>query len=474
MNKYAVCDKRADFLHDLRVRASLDDTPFIISEVTNGKELTEKDFRIYEKIVLCENMLDEMPAGFEKWVPSTQFMGYCVTKDGIDQFCSRNIPCVGMVTSSAQLLVMLMGLPKEKADAEAALEKYLSSTDQASAKEVVACTHELIKPDPVPEQASRDDEGVVSRLHQMRESGTARETDLLLKREREAAAPRKTAITVTIASGKGGVGKTTIATELACCMALTSHGRGRFKTCIIDFDIGLGDVGTILNFSSKGPTISDWIDDIRLRTSAGEKIGDILYTEREIESFLRKKDETGLYALLAPKMYTDSLDFTSAELEVIMRSLKTGAGFHFLIYDTGNSLQDPTLLALDKAEYVLLVATQDISCAHCLDVFLRTLQTIRFDLGKCRLILNNVMSAKETGISVAELQDSFDYPCIAKIRYSTSIIHSNNYGRPVVFSASHDMTKQMRTVVRYLNEGRELHEEQPKKFWKKLAGKEAR
>lgn len=466
MNRYAICDKRPEFLHDIRVRASLDDSPFIVTEVSNGKDLSERDFRIYQKIVICENILDEMPEGFEKWIPTAQCLGYCVTKEGIEQFSGRNIPCIGIVTSSAQLLVMLTGLPREKADDEINMTR---PAYEALGKEDILTGRELGERNPASQNQSGAEGGAVSNIIRKREAKSVKEADLLLKREREATAPRENAIAVTIASGKGGVGKTTIATELACCMALTSHGRGRFKACIIDFDISLGDVGTILDFPSKGPTLTDWIDDIRRKVSAGQQIETISYTEPEIEFFLRKKEETGLYALLAPHMYTDSLDFTSAELEVVMRSLRTGAGFDFLIYDTGNDLKDPTLLALDKAEYVLLVATQDISCAHCLDVFVRTLQTIRFDLSRCRLIINNVMSAKETGISVAELQDSFHYPCIAKIKYSTSIIHCNNYGRPVVFSASHDLTKQMRGIVRYLNEGLEVREEQPGRFWRKLS-----
>ncbi len=94
-----------------------------------------------------------------------------------------------------------------------------------------------------------------------------------------------------------------------------------------------------------------------------------------------------------------------------MRNLQGKCGFDNVIYDTGNDLKDTTLLALEKADYVLLIATQDISCAHCLDAFTHTLESIRFDLNKLRLVINNVMSAKSTGISVAELQESFPYPC---------------------------------------------------------------
>ena len=80
------------------------------------------------------------------------------------------------------------------------------------------------------------------------------------------------------------------------------------------------------------------------------------------------------------------------------------------------------------------------------------------------------MSAKATGISIAELQESFKYPCWAKIKHDAEIIRCNNFGRPVVFSAAHDMTKQMRSIIQRLNEhDGTLQAEEPKKsFWKKF------
>lgn len=284
---------------------------------------------------------------------------------------------------------------------------------------------------------------------------------------------RDKAVAITVASSKGGVGKTTVASQLSCCLALTSHGRNRFQTCVVDFNTGFGDVCTMLDYDMRGTTLMEWIDDIRRRSSAGEKLETMEYLEEEIKDFLQKKEETGLYALIAPNHYTDSLDITYEELKVVMRNLQGNGGFDYVIYDTGNDLKDTTLLALEKADYVLLIATQDISCAHCLDAFTHTLESIRFDLNKLRLVINNVMSAKSTGISVAELQESFPYPCWAKIKHDPCIIRSGNFGKPIVFSTSHDMTKQLRSIIRKLNETEDtLQQVAPAKgFWKKYFSK---
>lgn len=476
MKRYAICDKRPDFLHDVKMRALLDERDCLITEISDGAKFRDQEDDFYEQLViLCENMLDDLPEDFEKGFTPNQLIGYCITRDGREKFAAKKIECLGVINSSSQLLSMLLGIPGDRVDAavpDSNSESRYSNPDNGNGNDFshwrqnihqapVANTRPA---EPVPESNR------VSSILELREARTKRETDLLLKKEQEAIAPRKQAVSVTITSTKGGVGKTTIATQLACCIALTSHGRGRFQTCIVDFDIGFGDVLAALDYDLKGPAIGTWISDLRRRVAAGENIKTLAYSETEIKGFLQKREDTGLYALLAPQSHTESLDITSDELESIMRNLRENAGLDFIIYDTGNDLKDTTLLALEQAEYVLLIATQDISCAHCLDMFIRTLESIHFDLSKIRLIINNIMSAKATGISVAELQESFNFPCWAKIKHDPAIIRSSNFGKPIVFSTQHDVTKQLRAVIRHLNEpDQQLRAEEPRQgFWKRL------
>ncbi|MCI9553517.1 MAG: septum site-determining protein MinD [Acutalibacter sp.] len=480
MKRYVICDKRADFLHDVKMRALLDECECLITEISDGAKYRDlEDTFSGQIVVICENMLDELPEGFESGLSASQVMGYCLTRDGQGQFAARNIANLGMISSSSQILSMLLGMPGERADHLSPVpipesggnrETKPVGEDFSSWRQSI---HRPAGPTSQPVKENREKDRVSSIL-ELRESRVRQETDLLLKKEQERTLEKK-AVTVTVTSTKGGVGKTTVATQLACCMALTSHGRGRFQTCIVDFDIGFGDVCTALDYNMRGKTIEAWVQDVRKRLSCGENGDLISYTEKEIQDFLQKKEDTGLYALLAPQSHAASLDITSEELQIIMRNLRENAGMDFVIYDTGNDLKDTTLLALEQAEYALLVVTQDISCAHCLDMLIRTLESIKFDSSKIRLVINDIMSAKATGISVSELEESFSYPCWAKIKHDPSIIRCNNFGKPVVFSASHDMTKQMRNVIRYLNEtGEKLLAEEPRKgLWKRMfSGKE--
>src|SRR6056297_3110300 len=52
--------------------------------------------------------------------------------------------------------------------------------------------------------------------------------------------------TVAITSGKGGVGKTNLATNLALCFAAANK-----KVLLLDADLGLGNVDVVMNTESK-------------------------------------------------------------------------------------------------------------------------------------------------------------------------------------------------------------------------------
>lgn len=71
--------------------------------------------------------------------------------------------------------------------------------------------------------------------------------------------------TIAIYNQKGGVGKSTIAKELAIAMACLSIQNGdelyRPKVCLCDFDLDSSDMASLLNLAPE-PNIKQWSDDI--------------------------------------------------------------------------------------------------------------------------------------------------------------------------------------------------------------------
>ncbi len=264
-------------------------------------------------------------------------------------------------------------------------------------------------------------------------------------------AAKKTRTNVTtVYAAKGGVGKTTIATELSVLLSLVTQGRGTMRVCLIDFNIDFGDVLTTLNLNAKGPCLTHWTREIRRRINRGEKPDEINYSSRDIEGHLQQYKNSSLYVLVAPIAHEDSMEIESAELEVVMRNIKEYGQFDFVICDTGNNTRDSTVIALEAADQVLLIATQDVSAVNCDNRFLQTMSRIGFDTSKIRLVINSIMPYKYTQVTTKEVEDRFRYPCIARFKRDPEVTRANNCSTPLVEQPNHEFTKEMRNIVSFL------------------------
>lgn len=260
---------------------------------------------------------------------------------------------------------------------------------------------------------------------------------------------RQPAKCITIYSAKGGVGKTTIACELANYLALSAKsGTERYKVCLVDFNIDFGDVLNTLNFKIDGVTMSAWADDIKVRIEAGEKKEDIAYKKPRILNWLQQSERSGLYALLAPSTNVDSMYIEDYEIKIMLDMLINECDFDFIICDTGNNTRDSSFIALEKADTVFMILTQSVNTANCNNSFLRTAERVQFDTGKIKLIINKTESASNVGISAEEVEECFSYiPCIAKISKNSDIEAAGNKGEPLTYNPRHEFTKEIAVIA---------------------------
>ncbi len=238
-------------------------------------------------------------------------------------------------------------------------------------------------------------------------------------------APRADGRLVTVFSTKGGVGKTTIATNLA--MAMIAPGR---RVCVVDLDVHAGDVAVMLQLF---PT-STLADLGELRGSIAPDGVGTLVTEHP----------SGLAVLAAPFGVDAREPVDREDVGKLLTCLKSM--YDVVVVDTSGSFDDFALQALDITDLLVLVATLDIPALKNLKVAVGTLDLLNQSRADWRLVLNR--ADKKVGLSVSEFQDTIGIGVAATLPTSRDVLTSVNKGEAIVAAQPrHEVSKTLRGLA---------------------------
>ncbi|HEY0443365.1 MAG TPA: response regulator [Candidatus Limnocylindrales bacterium] len=219
---------------------------------------------------------------------------------------------------------------------------------------------------------------------------------------------------VAVFSPKGGVGRTTIAVNLAVAAA-TELGK---KVVLVDASFQFGDVGVLLNLNPKNKSIADLAPE--LETGEPESLDTFVINH-----------SSGVRVLLAPPSPEMAELVTTSGVKRVLEALRKQNDL--VIVDCTSWFNDTTLAILDLADVILTMLSLEITSIKNMRLFLEVADQLGYEPGKVRLVLNRADST--LGIRVADVEHSIgrkvDHTIVSDGR---SVVYALNRGVPFFLS----------------------------------------
>jgi pilus assembly protein CpaE len=175
---------------------------------------------------------------------------------------------------------------------------------------------------------------------------------------------------ITIFAPKGGVGKTTLAFNLAVAI-----GQAGMRTVLIDGSLQFGDMRALLKVPLDAPSLLDLPTD-RIQESDLE---DVLW-----------RDPSGIDILLAPPRVELAEMVTVRDLEKTLSLLRRV--YQVVIVDTPAVINDVNLAFLDASDTILEIVSWDSTTIHSTMVMADAFRAIGYPPTKVRYLVNRADS----------------------------------------------------------------------------------
>jgi len=243
------------------------------------------------------------------------------------------------------------------------------------------------------------------------------------------AVPRGTgpAEVILVFSGKGGVGKSLIATNLAVALAEQAGGR----VALVDLDLQFGDIGVMLNLDHSR-SITELVDG-----SSGiddESVGEVLAT-----------GPSGIKVLLAP-ISPELADLVTAEhVRAVIAELRRT--FDYVIVDSASHLTEFNLEVIELAQRVLVVTALTIPAIKDAKLTLKVLESLSVDPETIMLVVNRVDGYAD--FNQESIEQSLRSPVAVQIPHEPRII-GDAITRGLPFVTAHpeaEVSRALRELV---------------------------
>ncbi len=253
-------------------------------------------------------------------------------------------------------------------------------------------------------------------------------------------------VSICVASGKGGAGKSTVTANLGACLARRGH-----SVVIIDTDIGLRSQDALLSLENQ--VVYDLVDvaskDCRLD-----------------QALLAHPSIPGL-SLLPASQFARVRSLEPERLRKILKELLRSSDF--VLVDCPAGIEQGYETAVIGADWAIVVTNPEISAVRDADKIIGRLQAANKEI---KLIVNRIrpqMVKDGTMLDMTAIDDILSLECIGQVPDDDKVVDSANRGVPVVESKDSAAGDAYRDIVgRVCGEDIPFKELAPESFWQRL------
>jgi pilus assembly protein CpaE len=222
---------------------------------------------------------------------------------------------------------------------------------------------------------------------------------------------RSGSMMLSLFSPKGGVGRTTLAYNLAVALSV------KHRVCLIDGSLQFSDLRGLLRAPATAPSIVNLPTD-KIRDT---DLADVMW-----------KDSSGVDVLLAPPRIEMAEMVTVRDIEKALSMIRQV--YEVIVVDTRATLSDDVLAFLDASDLILEVLAYDSMAIRALAMADEAFDAIGYPASKLATILNRADSTG--GFSKADVEEAInrriDYEVVSDGRL---VIAANNEGVPFVLAS---------------------------------------
>lgn len=239
------------------------------------------------------------------------------------------------------------------------------------------------------------------------------------------------ALIVAVASGKGGVGKTSLTLNIA--RALSKAGK---RVLVFDADIGLANI------------------DVQLGLAPGKDLSDVLRGQANVKDVITRSNKG--FDVVPGRSGGEDLPFiTAVERQQMLRQVQeVAADYDLILLDVAAGVSDEVLTFAKFADRTLLVVTPDPSSITDAYAVVKLLK-LRHNVTNCTVLVNQAGSETDGKDTYTKLKTAADRFLDIKLPLTGILVHDKAYTQAVrmqqlaVDTAAHlKLAEQLNTIAR--------------------------